>query len=43
MVYLFYTTYISVGIAYHEILRAKFCKVGISTNLTLVAVCHFVL
>ena len=29
MVYLFYTTYISVDLAYHEIVRAKVGKGGI--------------
>ena len=29
MVYLFYTTYISVDLAHHEIVRAKVGKVGI--------------
>ena len=29
MVYLFYTTYISVDLAHHEIFRAKFGKGGI--------------
>ena len=29
MVYLFYTTYISVDLAYHEIFRAKVGKGGI--------------
>ena len=35
MVYLFYTTYISVDLAHHEILRAKVGKGGISTSRTL--------
>ena len=31
MVYLFYTTYISVDLAHHEIFHAKVGKGGIST------------
>ena len=36
MVYLFYTTYISVDLAHHEIVCAKVGTGRISTNLTLV-------
>ena len=32
MVYLFYTTYISVDLAHHEIYRAKVGKGGINPN-----------
>ena len=32
MVYLFYTTYIGVDLAHHEIFRAKFGKGGIIYN-----------
>ena len=35
MVKLFYTTYISVGLAYHEIFRAKFGKDGIILDILL--------
>ena len=31
MVYIFYTSYISVDVAHHEIYRAKVCKGGISS------------
>ena len=33
MVYLFYTTYISVDLAQHEIYRAKVDKGGINCNV----------
>ena len=33
MVYLFYTTYISVGLAQHEIYRAKVGKGGINIDM----------
>ena len=33
MIYLFYTTYISVDLAHHEIFRAKVGKGGIKENI----------
>ena len=35
MVYLFYTTYINVDVAHHDIFNAKVCKGGIKIDRTI--------